>query len=55
MISKITQEISSKIQPLQELKRVKLSDISDWNNTNLFELKVSNYETFKKEIKSIVI
>ncbi|MEK5431604.1 toll/interleukin-1 receptor domain-containing protein [Lysinibacillus sp. FSL R7-0073] len=62
MISKITQEIS-KIQPLQELKRVKsisgnmsefLSDISDWNNTNLFELKESNYEAFIKEIKTKV-
>ncbi|MGE7023345.1 toll/interleukin-1 receptor domain-containing protein [Solibacillus cecembensis] len=62
MISKITQEIS-KIQPLQELKRIKnissnvsdfLADISDWNNTNLSELKKSDYAAFVKEINSTV-
>lgn len=58
MIQKITQD-TNKIEPLQELKRIKnisnnvsefLSDISDWNNTNLSDLKASNYAAFIKEI-----
>lgn len=58
MIQKITQD-TNKIEPLQELKRIKnisnnvsefLSDISDWNNTNLSDLKASGYTAFIKEI-----
>lgn len=58
MIQKITQD-TNKIESLQELKRIKsisnnvsefLSDISDWNNTNLSDLKASDYTAFIKEI-----
>lgn len=52
-----------KIQPLQELKRIRsisdnvsdfLSAISDWNNTDLNKLKKSNYATFIEEMNSTV-
>ncbi|WP_408895279.1 TIR domain-containing protein [Paenibacillus taichungensis] len=58
IIRKITQD-TNKIEPLQELKRIKnisnnvsefLSDISDWNNTSLSDLKASDYTAFIKEI-----
>ncbi|WP_211656236.1 TIR domain-containing protein [Planococcus alpniumensis] len=58
MIRKITQD-TNKIEALQELKRIEnisrnvsefLSEISDWSNTNLSELKASNYSAFTKEI-----
>lgn len=58
MVRKITQD-TNKIEPLQELKRIKsisnnvgefLSDISDWNNTSLSDLKASDYTAFIKEI-----
>lgn len=52
-----------KIQPLQELKRIRsisdnvsdfLSAISDWNNTDLNKLKKSNYAAFIEEMNSTV-
>lgn len=58
IIQRITKD-TNKIEPLQELKRIKnissnvsgfLSDISDWNNTNLSDLKASGYTAFIKEI-----
>lgn len=58
IINGITNDLN-KIQPLQELKRIKsitdnvgefLSDISDWNNTDLSQLKKSNYAAFLDEI-----
>jgi len=58
LVAGITNE-TNKIQPLQELKRIQsiasnigefLSDISDWNNTDLSKLKATNYEPFIKEI-----
>lgn len=60
-ISMISEDVN-KIQPLNELKRIQsiksnisdfLADISDWNNTNLSELKASNYSAFIEEIQSI--
>lgn len=61
LIQNITQE-TNKIESLQELKRIKnisnnvsefLSDISDWNNTKLSELKASDYDAFIKEINQV--
>lgn len=58
IINGITNELN-KIQPLQELKRIKnisdnvgefLSDIRDWNNTDLSQLKKSGYAAFVEEI-----
>jgi len=60
-ISMISEDVN-KIQPLNELKRIQniksnisdfLADISDWNNTNLSELKASNYSSFIDEIRSV--
>lgn len=58
LIEEITQD-TNKIEALQELKRIQnisnnisefLNDISDWSNTNLSDLKASNYASFVKEI-----
>lgn len=62
LITSISNE-TNKIQPLQELKRIKnissnigefLSDISDWNNTDLTKLKSTEYGPFINDINTTV-
>jgi len=61
-IAGIRDEVN-KIVPLQELKRIRnilsdisdfLSDISDWNNTDLATLKKTDYQAFIEEINNSI-